>query len=59
MRASWRKEMLLLMIIMVFVAVDVADDGDVVCENVDGVAVRNTDVLFHINIIFKLFSRIS
>ena len=51
--------MLLLMIIMVFVAVDVADDGDVVCENVDGVAVRNTDVLFHINIIFKLFSRIS
>ena len=38
MRASWRKEMLLLMIIMVFVAVDVADDGDVVCENVDGVA---------------------
>ena len=51
--------MLLLMIIMVFVAVDVADDGDVVCENVDCVVVRNTDVLFHINIIFKLFSRIS
>ena len=43
------------MIIMVFVAVDVADDGDVVCENVDGVVVRNTDVLSILTLFLNYF----